>query len=111
MQVAGFGFGDDKRRLAFRENSSLVQNDEVIARFDLVEKVRGPQHADALLNDELPHMAENLGSRLDVQSNRCLVEQEKTRPVHKCPGDFQSPHLPAGKIAHLAAGTVGKPHP
>ncbi len=111
MQIMRLGFRDNACDLALRENSALVQNDEIIIRLDLVKKVSGPQHADALLDNQPPHMAEDLGSRLDVQSNRRLVEQQQTRPVQECPRDFQPTHLPAGEIAHLAAWAVGKTHP
>ena len=75
MQVTRPCFRNDRGDIAVCKNSALVQNDEVVARFDLVEKVRGPQHAYALLDDEPLHVAEDLGSRLDVQPDRRLIEQ------------------------------------
>ena len=53
--------------LAAGQHAALVQDHEIVARHDLVEQMRGPQHADALLGHELPDMAEDVGARLDVE--------------------------------------------
>ena len=45
------------RHLAVREDAALMQDDEIVARHDLVEQMRCPEHADALFGDELPDMA------------------------------------------------------
>ena len=95
MQVARLCLRNDARDVTFCENSALIQYNEIVARHDLVEQVRGPKHADALLDNQSSYMAENLGPRLDIEPDRRLVEQQKTRPVQKCPRYFQSPHLPA----------------
>ena len=102
------GVGDDARDLAMRQHPALMQHHEVVARHDLVEQMRGPEHADALLGDELADMAENVGARLDVEPDGRLVEQQQPRPVQQRAGDFQPPHLAAREVAHLAAGAVGK---
>src|SRR6266481_5125093 len=91
-----------------RENLALMQYHEVIAGDDLVEQMGGPQHADALFGDQLADMAENIGSRLDVEADRRLVKQQQARTVQQGARDFQPPHLAAREVAHLAAGAVGK---
>ena len=58
-----------------------MQDDEIIARDDLVEQMRGPQHADALLGDKLADMGEDVGAGLDVEPDGRLVEQQKSRPM------------------------------
>ena len=61
--------------------------------------------------DELPHMAEDVGARLDVEADGRLVEQQQPRPMQQRARDLEPPHLAAGEIAHLAAGAVGEPDP
>ena len=53
-----------------------MQDDEIVAWRDLVEQMRRPEHADALLGDELADMAEDIGARLDVEPDGRLVEQQ-----------------------------------
>ena len=102
------GLGDDARDLTVCENPALMQHHEIVAGHDLVEQMRGPQHADALLGDQPPHMAEDIGARLDVEADGRLVEQQQTRPMQQRARDLEPPHLAAGEVAHLAAGAVGK---
>ena len=78
---------------------------------DLVEQMRRPQHADALLGDELPDMAEDIGARLDVEPDGRLVEQQQPRPMQQRARDLEPAHLPAREVAHLAAGAIGEPDP
>ena len=40
-----------------RQHLALMQHHEIVAQADLVEQMRGPEHADALLGDELPDVA------------------------------------------------------
>ena len=54
---------------------------------------------------------EDVGARLDVEADGCLVEQQQARPMQQRAGDLEPPHLAAGEIAHLAAGAIGKPDP
>ena len=51
-----------------------MQNDEVVARNNLVEQMGCPKNADALLGDEMTDMAKDIGTRLDVEANGCLIE-------------------------------------
>src|ERR1700748_596750 len=97
------------RPLAMREDLALMQDDEIVARLDLVEQMRRPEHADALFGDELADMAEDIGARLDVEADGGLVEQQQPRPVQECARDLEPAHLPAREIAHLAPGAVGEP--
>ena len=99
----------DARHLAAREDLALMQDDEIVARHDLVEQMRRPQHADALFGDELPDMAEDIGARLDVEPDGRLIEQQQPRPVQQRARDLEPAHLPAREIAHLAAGALGEP--
>ena len=57
LMSCGSGLGDDARDLAVRQHAALMQNHEVIAGHDLVEQMRRPEHADALLGDQLPDVA------------------------------------------------------
>ena len=109
VDVVGAGVGDEPRDRAVRQHPPLMQHHEVVAGHDLVEQMRGPQHADALLGDELPDVAEDIGAGLDVEADGRLVEQQQARAMQQRAGDFQPPHLAAGEVAHLAAGAVGKP--
>src|SRR6185437_5613168 len=106
VDVLRTGFAEDLRHFAAGEHAALVQDDEIVARHDLVEQVRSPQHTDSLVRDELPHMAENVGARLDIEADGGLVEQQEARPMQKGAGDLEPPHLAAGEIAHLAAGAI-----
>ena len=45
-----------------RQNPSLVQHDDIIVVSDLVDEMRGPQHRDAVFDDQSAHMAEDIGS-------------------------------------------------
>ena len=102
------GFFENPCDLTARQNATLMQDDEVVARNDFVEQMSGPQHANALFGDELADMAKHIGARLDVEPDGRLIKQKQPRPVQQRAGDLQPAHLPAGKIAHLAAGAVGK---
>src|SRR6202040_3929861 len=75
MQVVRLCLRNDARDFTFCENSALVQYNEIVARHDLVEQVRGPKHADALLDDQIPYMAENLGSRRGIEAPCRPVQQ------------------------------------
>ena len=96
------------RHLAARQHLALMQDDEIVARGDLVEQMRRPEHADALFGDELADMAEDIGARLDVEPDGRLVEQQQPRPVQQRARDLDPAHLPAREIADLAAGAVGE---
>src|SRR6516162_3044200 len=110
MQIVRAGLFDDVRDLTLRQNPALMQNDKVVARLNLIEKMRGPQHADALLGDEAPNMRKDLGSGLDVEPDGRLVEQQEARPVQERPRNLEPPHLPAREVANLAVVTFGKAH-
>src|SRR5438105_2785643 len=70
--------------------------------------MRGPEHADALLRHQLADMADDVGARLDVEADGRLVQKQEARPMQQGPRDLEPAHLPAGEIAHLAAGALGK---
>ena len=72
----GSGRGDDVRDFAMSQHASLMQHHEVIVGRDFVEQMRRPEHADALLGDQLAHVAQNVGPRLDVEADGRLVEQQ-----------------------------------
>src|ERR1700759_1543929 len=97
------------RSLAMREDLALMQDDEIVARLDLVEQMRRPQHADALFGDELPDTPEDIGPGLAVEPDGRLIEQQQPRPMQQRARDFEPAHLPAREIAHLAAGTLSEP--
>ena len=67
------------------------------------------KHADALLGDEMADMAENIGTRLDVEPDCRLIEQQQPRTMQQRARDLEPAHLSAREIAHLAAGAVGQP--
>ena len=108
VDIAAAGFSDNPRDLALGQYPALMQHDEIIARADLVEQMRRPQHAYSLFGNELADVVEDIGAGLDVEADGCLVEQQQARAVQQRPRDFQPSHLAAGEIAHLAAGAVGK---
>ena len=85
-----------------------MQDHEVVAGNDLVEQMRGPEHADALLGNELPDVTENIGARLDVEPDGGFIEQQQARAVQQRTRDFKPPHLSAGEVAHLARRAFGK---
>ena len=58
LTSVGSGRGDDVRDLAMRQHAPLMQHHEVVARRDLVEQMRRPEHADALLGDQLADVAQ-----------------------------------------------------
>src|SRR4051812_33752988 len=111
MQIVRLCVGQDSRDVPLRANPPQVQDHQLVARRDLVEQMRGPEHADALFGNQPPHMTENVGARLDVEADRRLVEQQQARPVQQRPRDLEPPHLTAREVAHLAARAVGKPDP
>jgi hypothetical protein len=102
MQIVRLGLRDNAFDQTACENPALMQNYQVVAGYDLVEQMRSPQHADALLGYQPPHMTEDIGARLDVEANRRLVQQQQTRPVQQGARDLEPPHLAARKVAHLA---------
>src|SRR6185437_2041434 len=85
-----------------------MQNDDMIVVVNLVDQMGRPKDADSLVVDETSHDLENPGARLDVKPRRRLIEQQHARPVQERPGDLHSPHLAAGKEAHLVVGAVGE---
>ena len=75
MEVMRFGVRNDIGYLALRQDPALMQDDEFIVWFDLVEQMRGPQHAYALLADEFLDVGKDFGPRFYVQSDGRLIEQ------------------------------------
>ena len=108
MDIVGAGFSDDARNRAVREHASLMQHYEIVAGLDLVEQMRRPEHADALLRHQLANVVENIGAGLYVEPDGRLVEQQQARPMQERACDFQPPHLAAREVAHLAAGALSK---
>src|SRR5437879_13854976 len=70
--------------------------------------MRRPEHADALLGDQLPDVAEDVGAGLDVEANGCLIEQQQTRAMQQRACNFYPAHLAAREVTHLAASAIGK---
>src|SRR5258706_14850626 len=70
--------------------------------------MRGPEHADALLGDQSPDVAEDIGAGLDVEADGCFVKQQQARAMQQRARDFKPPHLAAGEVADLAGSAVGK---
>ena len=56
-------------------------------------------------------MVENVGSRLHIEPDRRLIQQQQTRPMHQRASYLKPPHLSARKIPHLAAVAVSKSDP
>src|SRR5258705_1888315 len=70
--------------------------------------MRGPQYANALIGDQLAHVAEDIGACLDVQPDGCLIEQQQPWAMQQRARDFQPPHLTAREVANLGGGAVVK---
>src|ERR1700761_100892 len=75
------------------KNTPLMQNNELVAGADFIEQMRRPQNPDALFGNKLAHVVQDVGTRFDVETDGCLVEQEQTRPMQQCTGNFQPTHL------------------
>jgi hypothetical protein len=97
-----------KPRGAVAEHAALMQHDHLVGIGGLVDQMRRPQHADALLGDEAAHVPEDVGARRDVETDRRLVEHQKARAVQECPCDLDATHLTAREIAHLVVGAVAE---
>src|ERR1700704_1918803 len=69
--------GTDLGGSAVIENLALVQDDDIVAGFDLVDQMRCPKHADALARDKAPHMLENIRAGLDIEAGGRLVKQQQ----------------------------------
>ena len=106
--IACIDLSDDARHLAACQDFALMKDDKIVVRNDLVKQVSGPQYPDPLLDDQSPHMAQDIGSRLDVETDGSLVKQQETRPVQKRSRNLEPPHLSPREIADLAGGAVGK---
>jgi hypothetical protein len=48
---------------------------------NFVDQVRGPQHADAVHGYQLPHVTQNIGSRIDVEADGWFVKDQKAGTV------------------------------
>ena len=90
------------------KHPALMQDHEVVAGHDFVEQMGGPEHADALLGDQLPDVVEDVGARLDVEPDGRFVEQQQTWAMQQRARNFEPAHLSAREVAHLAAGAFGK---
>src|SRR6266699_6063719 len=104
VEIGRSRIGNDAPGLALRQHPALMQNNEVVAECDLVEQVRGPQYADALLGNQLPDMIEDIGAGLDVEADGRLVQQQQARAMQQGARDFEPSHLAAREVADLAAG-------
>ncbi len=80
----GSGVSNDIPDWAMRKDPALMQDHEVIAGHDLVEQMRCPKYADALLRNQLADVVEDVGAGLDVEANGRLVKQQQPR----APGRF-----------------------
>ena len=81
MQVAHSSVGDDLRHLTSCQHPPPMQDNKIVVRNDLVEQVSGPQYPDALLDDQPPHVTDNIGPRFDVETDSGFVKQQEARPV------------------------------
>ena len=65
------------------QDAPLVQQHEAVVGRDLVDEVRRPQHAEALLGDEAAHDLHDALARGDVEADGRLVEQQQARVVQE----------------------------
>ncbi len=107
----GAGRRDDRVGAVVGEHAPLVQHDDLVVGTDLVDEMRGPQHADAILRHEAAGQRQNVGPRLDVEPRGRLVEQHEAGFVQERAGDLDPPRLAARELADAVFQPVGKPHP
>src|SRR5215472_17393830 len=79
------------------ENSPLVQNHKIIVRCNLVDQVCRPKHPNTRFN-KLPHMSQNIGPGVDVETNCRLVQKQQLWSVQQSPRDLDASHLPNRKL-------------
>src|SRR5579871_6023631 len=109
IDVGSAGLLEHPCDLALRKDAALVQDDETIVWNDFVEQMGCPQHADALFRDKLTDVLEDVGTGLDVETNRRFVEQKQFWPMQKRSRNLHPAHLSARQIANLAACALGQP--
>src|SRR3954447_25189767 len=80
----------------------------MVARKNLVQQMRSPQHANALPGYHPPHMTEDVGARLDIEADGRLIEQKQPGPMQQRARNLEPPHLAARKVAHFNVRAVGK---
>src|SRR5436190_2783236 len=103
IDLAGSGVGDDLSDLAMGKYPALMQDHEIVAGQDFVEQMSGPEHADALLGDQLSDVIEDVGARLNVEPDSRFVEQQQPWAMQQRARNFEPAHLSAREVADLAA--------
>ena len=84
-----------------------MQHDDIVRIRDLVDQVRGPQDAHPLFPGQCVNLRHDVGARLDVQPDRCLVAQQKARLMQKRAGDLDAALLPAALTRLYTGKNVG----
>ena len=93
-----------------REHAALVQHHHVVAGAGFVDEMRRPEHADALLHRQPANVIENVGARLDVETDGRFVQQQQPRLVQQRAGNLDPPHLPDRKIPDAIEAAIGHRH-
>src|SRR5262245_4330583 len=84
----------------------LVQHDQMIIVTNFVDQVGGPQHADAILGYQLPHGAQDIGSRIDVEADGWFVKDQEAGTVQQGACNLNTPHMSPRKIANLVMRSI-----
>src|SRR5262245_12441588 len=85
-----------------------MQHHDEVGLPNLVEQMRRPQHAEALLLDQRAHDVDDALTRTDVEADGRLVEQQERGLMQQRAGDFEAPRLAAGKVANFLLRAVGE---
>src|SRR5262245_51041184 len=85
---------------------SLVQYNQMVVVTNFVDQVRGPQHTDAILGYQLPHVAQDIGSRIDVETNSWFIKNQEAGTVQQGAGNLDAPHMSPRKVANLVIGAI-----
>ena len=107
-QIVGLRGLEQVRHGAGEANAPLVQQHDMVVAGDLIDQVRGPEHAHAPLLDEGAHDGEHALARGDIEADSRLVQHKAGRIVQQRPGDFDAPRLATGQRPRFVVGTFRK---
>src|SRR3954447_18258426 len=100
--------GDDAAGVATGDDTSSMQQVDIVLGLDLVEEMGRPENRKAFLGDEGADAGDDVGARLPIKPDRRLVQQEETGPVHDGARDFHPPRFSAGQGSNFVVEAAGE---
>src|SRR5262245_4507211 len=96
------------RRRILCQDAAMVDDADAVAALDLLDIVGRDDHGELALVAQPVHVLPEPLTRLRVEPDRRLVEEEDARMVNQCPCDLEPPLHPRRQGAHKALAPVGE---